>query len=83
MAVPPCGEGVLRQMRVSVRDPRIAADVVAYIGAMGFSACSVDEDMIAVSPREDVSDQQARRELDLYLALWRVVEERDDVALLP
>lgn len=70
-------------MRVSVRDHRIAPDVVAYIERMGFSADAVSEDTIEVSLHEDVPGEQARLELDLYLALWRAVEERHDVTLLP
>lgn len=70
-------------MRVSARDPRVAADVVAYIGRMGFSAHAVSDDTIEVSPPNGVPEYAARLELDLYLALWRAVEERHDVALLP
>jgi hypothetical protein len=70
-------------MKVSVRDPGIAADVLAYICRMGFSARLTADDTIHVSAPDGIPVYAARLELDLYLALWRVVEERDDVALLP
>jgi hypothetical protein len=70
-------------MRVSMRDPRIAADVVAYIERMGFSAHAVGDDAIEVAAPEGVPEYVARVELDLYLALWRALEERHDIALIP
>lgn len=66
-----------------VRDRRIAPDVVAYIERMGFSAHVIDHHTVEVFPREDVPDEQARLELDLYIALWCALEERHDVTLLP
>ncbi|MBA2537233.1 MAG: hypothetical protein H0V20_07365 [Actinobacteria bacterium] len=63
-------------------DPRIATDVVAYIERMGFSTRLLDDQTIEVAPRDVVSVEQARLELDLYLALWRTLEERHDVSLL-
>jgi hypothetical protein len=83
MAVPPHGEGVLRQVIVHVRDPRIAPDLVAYIERMGFSARAIGHHTVEAFPHEDVPAEQARLELDLYISLWRALEERHDVTLLP
>lgn len=70
-------------MRVRVDDVRTVPSVVSYIQRMGFAAHAVSEGVIHVSPRDGLPDYAARVELDLYLALWRVLEERNDVALLP
>ena len=69
-------------MKVDVRDSRIAPNVAAYIERMGFSARLVDAHTIEVVSLDDVPPEQARLELDLYLALWRAVEERHDVTLV-
>ena len=69
-------------MKVHVRDPRIAPNVVAYIERMGFSARATGDQTVEVLTLDDTPDKQARRELALYLGFWRAVEERDDVMLL-
>jgi hypothetical protein len=69
-------------VRVRVDDFRIVPTVVSYIQRMGFAAHAVSEGIIHVSPLDPVPDNVARLELDLYLSLWRVVEERHDVALV-
>ena len=70
-------------MIVRVRDRRIAPDLVAYIERMGFSARVIDSHTVEVFPCDDVPAEQARLELDLYISLWRALEERHDVTLLP
>lgn len=64
-------------------DLRSVPSVVSYIERMGFAAHAVSEGIIHVSPPDALPQHAARLELDLYLALWRVLEERHDVALLP
>ena len=70
-------------MKVEIRDPSIAPDVVGYIERMGFVAFPLSSDTIEVFPGEPVPELAARLELDLYLCLWRVLNERQDVTLLP
>ncbi len=50
---------------------------------MGFAAEALGDGTIDVSAPDDVPEFAARLELDLYLSLWRAVEERSDVVLLP
>ena len=57
--------------------------MVAYIERMGFRARLINHHTVEAFPLDDVPAEQARLELDLYIALWRTLEERHDVTLLP
>ena len=54
-----------------------------YIERMGFHARRTGHNTIEVTPRSDVPDNEARIELDLYLCLWRALDESRDVTLVP
>lgn len=70
-------------VKVEIRDPSIAPELVGYIERMGFVAFPLSSDTIEVFPGEPMPELAARLELDLYLCLWRVINERHDVTLAP
>ena len=69
-------------MQVHVRDGRTVRQVVGYIERMGFHARRTGRNTIEVTPRSDVPDNEARIELDLFLTLWRALDENRDVTLV-
>jgi hypothetical protein len=76
----PRGEAVI--VRVQVGDPQETHAVLRFIERMGFAARTLADEEIEVDAPNDVSEHAAWLELDLYLSLWRVTNERYDVELL-
>jgi hypothetical protein len=67
-------------MRVRVSDPRIAPEIALFVQRMGFVTSPQDGNTICVS-HPDAPDDVARLELDLYLALWKAINDEYRVVL--
>jgi hypothetical protein len=60
-------------MRVRVSDAALLGDLQRYLRAAGCTAEQTDEDALDVYVPRAPSDEQARREVDIYLKTWQAM----------
>jgi hypothetical protein len=61
-------------MRVRVSDPALLEDLQRYLRAADCVAEQADEDALDVAVPRAPSDDQARREVDIYLKAWQAMK---------
>ena len=60
-------------MRVRVSDPALLGDLQRYLRAAECVAEQSGDDTLEVSIPRAPSDEQARREVDIYMKAWRAM----------
>jgi hypothetical protein len=69
-------------MRVRLTDETLVPDLLAYLRAAECEAEQVGPDELNVIVPRAPSDEQARRELDLYLRAWQAMNPTAQAELL-
>jgi hypothetical protein len=60
-------------MRIEIDPPELLGDLLETLRRAGCPAKAIAQDMIEVgSPASFLTDDQAHREVQLYLAVWRL-----------
>jgi len=65
---------------VFVSNPRLLVDLQFFLRRVGCATDQVDSHLLEVHVRDAPSQEQARREVELYLALWGGRKSKSEVA---